>query len=217
MDWGYYTPDPAADKSFRQYFNPGNNSFQLNTTLPARLQQNDFFYNYNYLQNAEECKEKEDNSCGENIVSFGLSIRLEDFGSEKKVFPGLTGSYTRMFGDVVGGTFDATVNFGKVNDTKYTIGSFYLGPTFYPFHNTLGVHDKISLSAHTLAGYNKVCQRYMDNKNSYGNFSLKLGASLDVNLNCKAGLRFSASDYMVLGDGNTSNNIVLSAGARFSF
>lgn len=67
------------------------------------------------------------------------------------------------------------------------------------------MHDKTALSFHTLAGYNNVWQTFMNNKNSYVNFSLKLGASLDFNFN-NSGLRFVIDNYMVLGDGNTTNN-----------
>lgn len=216
-DWGYFTPDPAADKTFRQYWNPSNHSFELNTTLPARLQLNDYFYNYNYKQDPEECKDKRDDK--ENDFYAGLSLRFEDFGNEKKIFPGINVAYTRFCKSWLGGTVDATFNFGKVNNTKYSILSAYAGPTFIPFTNSAGLKDPFTFSVHTLAGYTNIKQKYTFNNssNSYGNFSLKLGVGGYYNLNDDLGLGLRLSDNMVFGKGSTSNNWGIDLAARFDF
>lgn len=216
--FGYFEPAPGADPALRQYLDIPADIFRLNSTLPDEFLKKKLFYNYNYVPDTDPCEKKdEDAGFTDDVITFGISLRLEDFGYEKKAFVGPTASYTHFFNPTVGATVDATLNFGKVNDTKYTIGSFYAGPTFIPFKSSLGLDNSFTLSAHTLAGYNTVSQKFNNTSNSYGNLSLKLGLAGDINLQNNLGVRLGFDDFMVLGKGNTTNNLGFSLGLRMGF
>lgn len=216
-DFGYFMPDTKAAPAFRQYFNPTLDAYVPNIEMPKLLQKNDAFYNYQFVPNYGACEEKEENDYPHHVLTFGISYRLEDFGIETKGFIGPTASYTHFFCPSFGATADATINFGKVDPTKYTIGSYYGGVTFVPFHKSLGLDDPSTLSAHVLAGYTSVMQKYMGNSNSNGNFSVKLGVGYDYNFQDNLGIRAEVDDNIVRGNGHTSNNFSFMAGLRLSF
>ncbi|MBI1343564.1 MAG: TonB-dependent receptor plug domain-containing protein [Terrimonas sp.] len=215
--YGYYSPDAQLASPFRQYYKTEDQQFHLNTDLGGALIKDKLFYNYSYSPNMSACKEqKTETGLPKHVVTFGLSYRLEDFGMDKKGFIGPTVSYTHFYNPWLGSTVDAGFNFGKAFNTKYSIGSFFAGPTFVPFTNSHGLNNNFTLSAHTLAGYTRITQKYMSNSYSDGAFSLKLGAALDYNIKDNFGIRAGADDNMVLGDGNTSNNWAFHVGVKFS-
>ncbi len=211
--FGFFIPDLSVDKSFMQYLDVPDNTFRPNSQLPYKVDMGRFFKGLAYEYDKSACDDDDDI----DFVDLDLTFRLEDFGSEKKVFPGVDVAYTNMIKPWVGLTVDAGINFGKVNDVKYTILSGFAGPTFVPCPKKHGLDDKLTLSVHTLAGYTNISQKFNNNSNSFGNFSLKLGVGGYYNLNDDWGIGIKGSDNMVFNKGNNSNNLNFEGGVRCKF
>jgi outer membrane receptor protein involved in Fe transport len=212
---GYFQPDEEADLSFRAWLEKDELNDDLNMLLYGKYK-NENAANFNYQQSTEPC-EKESRSA-DNIISADISARLEDFGSGmKELFPGLNASYTKVYKPWIGATADASVNFGKVNDVNYTILAAHVGPTFLPFPNSHGLKDQITLTAHTLAGYTNVSQKFSSGSNSYGDFSLKLGIGGMYHLKDEWNIGLQISNNMVLAESNTASNWSIGIGIRYIY
>lgn len=220
-NFGYFIPAPNLSSEFRQYYDPAQNQFLPNASLGGPLVKDKIFWNYNFQPSKSSClpapKTQTKDDYPHHVLTGSISIRLEDFGNDKETFIGGSASYTYFFQNWIGATVDLSTHCKKINDVKYSVLNAYVGPTFVPFTNSHGLADPFTISAHTLIGYNHVKQKYQGNSFTDGNLSLKLGLALDWNFKEKIGIRFGADDYMVLGDGNTTNNLGFSLGARFSF
>jgi hypothetical protein len=169
---------------------------------------------FNYQQSTIHCEDK----LREYILWADISGRLEDFGNGmKELFFDLNASYTKVFEQWIGATADASFNFGKVNDVNYTILAAHVGPTFLPFPNSHGLKDQITLTAHTLAGYTNVSQKFSSSSNSYGDFSLKLGIGGMYHLKDEWNIGLQLSNNMVLAESNTASNWSIGIGIRYIY
>jgi outer membrane receptor protein involved in Fe transport len=207
----YFQPDQEADETLRVWYGMEDDVSHLEILLTDNT-----YTNFNYKQSTSPC-EKESRSA-DNIILADISARLEDFGSGmKELFPGLNASYTKVYKPWIGATVDASVNFGKVNDVNYTILTAHVGPTFLPFPNSHGLKDQITLTAHTLAGYTNVSQKFSSGSNSYGDFSLKLGIGGMYHLKDEWNIGLQLSNNMVLAESNTASNWSIGIGIRYIY
>jgi outer membrane receptor protein involved in Fe transport len=206
----YFEPDKDADEIARELFGVGNELSFKNTLIAAEKR-----FEFQYQQSLEPCEEEP--RTANNIFSADISARLEDFGGGmRELFPGLNASYTKVYKPWIGATADASINFGKVNDTNYTILSAHVGPTFIPFPDSHGLKDQITLTAHTLAGFTNVSQKYSSGSNSYGDFSLKLGIGGMYHLKDEWNIGLQLSNNMVIAESNTSSNWSIGIGVRYT-
>ncbi len=229
---GSFIPDDYCDASLQQYYQEASKAFRSNTDIfnfnstgpgpgagtddPYGLHNIKLPFTYTDLACSDTLNPISDADYEKNIITIGPNIRLEDFGGDRKTFFGGNVTYTRFLKPWVGLTADVGFNFGTVNNTNLTVGSYFGGPTFVPFKSH-GIDDKVTISAHTLAGYTGVTSKTGGNSNSNGNFSLKLGVRADLNFTRKLGIYLGADDNMVLGKGFTSNNFTFGLGLRLGF
>lgn len=226
---GAFLPDSSCNEGFQQHYNPKSEEFgSPEDIFKGKIKDNlnpAGYFDLNLpgkyvdlpcdsLQSYVPADTTDDYN--HNIITVGINFRFEDFGGKRELFLGGNVTYTYFPKDWIGATVDLGFNFGKIGTTKYSIGSYFAGPTFVPFKNA-GINDKFTFSLHTLGGYTGVTTKNPGGSNTNGNFSLKLGLRGDFNITDKFGIYLGADDYMVLGKGSTSNNYTLSLGARLGF
>lgn len=214
--YSYRDLDASLNPLFRQYFNTEKLEYRLNDTYLGLNTKIKDFYSYQYVPDYDACKEEAKTSA-DDVFTIGITFRLEDYGGSRETFIGPNATYTHFFNPNLGATADVGFNFKSDNNWKINVFTAFGGITYVPFDEKAGLDDKFTFSAHALAGFNSVTQKFGGNSYSDGNFAIKAGIAGDIMFNDRLGLRLGFDDIIVPQKNNTTNNFVITGALRMDF